>query len=184
MGHDEQNEREWVLRAQQGDSAAYGALVRRYQDRIYRYLVHLTGSRDDALELAQEVFIKAWEAVPGWRPEAQFLTWVFRIASNAAMDVLRRRKVVEFVPLDPDYGAPIESPGPEAQLAQKQSLRALDAALGRLPPEQREAILLREVEGLSYEEMSVALNVHEGTVKSRLARARAALAALYFGKDV
>jgi RNA polymerase sigma-70 factor, ECF subfamily len=180
----EQTDRDTVRRAQQGDHAAYGVLVRRYQDRIYRYLLRLTGSHDEALELTQDAFIKAWEALPGWRPEAQFHTWVFRIASNAAMDALRRRKVVDFVALDEDYDAPAETPGPEGQLATKQRLGALDAALGRLPLEQREMILLREVEGLSYEEISAALGIHEGTVKSRLARARAALAALYAEKDV
>jgi RNA polymerase sigma-70 factor (ECF subfamily) len=97
---------------------------------------------------------------------------------------LRRRKVVDFVALDEDYDAPAEAPGPEGQLATKQRLGALDAALGRLPLEQREMILLREVEGLSYEEISAALGIHEGTVKSRLARARAALAAAYAGMDV
>ncbi|HSQ02549.1 MAG TPA: sigma-70 family RNA polymerase sigma factor [Burkholderiales bacterium] len=178
----EYDDREAIRRAQDGDHAAYGALVRRHQDRVYRYLLRLTGSHDEALELTQEAFIKAWEALPAWRPEAQFHTWLFRIASNAAMDVLRRRKVVDFVALEEDYDAPAEAPGPEAQLDTKQRLHALDAALARLTVEQREMILLREVEGLSYEEISAALGIHEGTVKSRLARARVALAAAYEGK--
>jgi RNA polymerase sigma-70 factor (ECF subfamily) len=170
-------EAELVALAQKGDQQAYGALVRRHQDRIVRHLLNLTGSREDALELAQEVFIKAWEALPSWRPDAQFHTWVYRIASNAAMDVLRRRKVVQFVALEDDYDAPSQQPGPEAQLQGRQRLRKLDAALARLPAEQREIILLREVEGLSYDELAAALSIDEGTVKSRLARARAALAA-------
>ena len=182
MGHDQEIDRGTVRRAQDGDRAAYGALVHHYQDRVYRYVLRLTGSHDEALELTQEAFIKAWEALPVWRPEAQFHTWLFRIASNAAMDTLRRRKVVDFVPLPEDYDAPAETPSPEAQLDTKQQLRALDAALARLTPEQREMILLREVEGLSYEEISAALGIHEGTVKSRLARARVALVAAYGGK--
>jgi RNA polymerase sigma-70 factor (ECF subfamily) len=170
-------EAELVALAQKGDQAAYGALVRSHQDRIYRHLLNLTGSREDALELAQEVFIKAWQALPTWRPDAQFHTWVYRIASNAALDVLRRRKVLQFVALEDDYDAPSHQPGPEAQLQGKQRLRNLDAALARLPAEQREIILLREVEGLSYDELAAALAIDEGTVKSRLARARVALAA-------
>jgi RNA polymerase sigma-70 factor (ECF subfamily) len=170
-------EAELVALAQKGDQQAYGALVRRHQDRIYRHLLNLTGSREDALELAQDVFIKAWEALPAWRPDAQFHTWVYRIASNAALDVLRRRQVVQFVALEDDYDAPSQQPGPEAQLQGRQRLRNLDAALARLPAEQREIILLREVEGLSYDELSAALSIDQGTVKSRLARARAALAA-------
>ena len=170
---------ELIVLAQKGDQAAYGVLVRRHQDRIYRHLLNLTGSREEALELAQEVFIKAWEALPTWRPDAQFHTWVYRIASNAALDVLRRRKVVRFVPLDDDYDAPADQPGPEAQLQARQGLRRLDAALARLPLEQREIVLLREVEGLSYDELATTLGIDKGTVKSRLSRARAALAALY-----
>jgi len=172
---------ELIVLAQKGDQAAYGVLVRRHQDRIYRHLRNLTGSREDALELAQDVFIKAWEALPTWRPDAQFHTWVYRIASNAALDVLRRRKVVRFVPLDDDYDAPSDQPGPEAQLQARQGLRRLDAALAHLPLEQREIVLLREVEGLSYDELATTLGIDEGTVKSRLSRARAALAALHGG---
>ena len=174
-------ESELIVLAQQGDQAAYGVLVRRHQDRIYRHLLNLTGSREEALELAQQAFIEAWQALPNWRPNAQFHTWLYRIASNAAIDVLRRRKVVRFVPLDDDHDAPADQPGPEAQLQARQSLRALDAALARLPPQQREIVLLREVEGLSYAELAATLGIDEGTVKSRLARARAALAALYDG---
>ena len=174
-------ESELIVLARKGDQGAYGVLVRRHQDRIYRHLLNLTGSREEALELAQEVFIKAWQALPTWQPDAQFHTWLYRIASNAALDVLRRRKVVRFVPLDDDYDAPADQPGPEAQLQARQGLRRLDAALARLLPEQREIVLLREVEGLSYDELATTLGIDQGTVKSRLSRARVALAALYDG---
>jgi RNA polymerase sigma-70 factor, ECF subfamily len=175
----ERPDHEWVRLAQAGDRVAYGALVRRHQDRIYRHLLHLTGSREEALELAQEVFIKAWQALPEWRPDAQFHTWIYRIASNLALDVLRRRKVVQFVAMEDDFDASSDAAGPETQLQARQSLRTLDAALARLAPEQREIILLREVEDLSYDELAATLGIDQGTVKSRLARARAALAALY-----
>ena len=101
---------------------------------------------------------------------------MYRIASNAAKDVLRRRKIVEMVPLDQSYETPSEAPGPDVQLQSRQHVRALEGALGALPPEQREAILLREIDGLSYAEISAVLEIHEGTVKSRIARAREALA--------
>ena len=174
-------ESELIVLARKGDQGAYGVLVRRHQDRIYRHLLNLTGSREEALELAQDVFIKAWQALPTWQPDAQFHTWLYRIASNAALDVLRRRKVVRFVPLDDDYDAPADQPGPEAQLQARQGLRRLDAALARLLPEQREIVLLREVEGLSYDELATTLGIDQGTVKSRLSRARVALAAHYDG---
>ena len=171
-----EEEREWIRRAQAGERAAFSKLVRRYQDRLYRFILRMVGTREEALELSQDVFIKAWQALPQWRPDAAFRTWLFRIGSNATMDALRRRKVVEFTELKGDYDAVSESPSPEAQLQSKQRLQALEAALAWLPSEQREAILLREVEGLSYAELSTVTGVNEGTVKSRLARARAALA--------
>jgi RNA polymerase sigma-70 factor (ECF subfamily) len=175
---------EWVALAQRGDQAAFGALVRRHQDRIYRHLLNLTGSREEALELAQEVFIKAWQALPQWRPDAQFHTWLYRIASNVALDLLRRRKLATFVPLDDEgHDQPAPQAGPELQLQATQGIRALDAALARLAPDHREIVLLREVEGLSYGELAAALGIDEGTVKSRLARARSALAVLYEGRQ-
>ena len=173
----EHTDADWVRLAQKGDRSAFAALVRRHQDRIYRHLLRLTGSRDEALELAQETFVKAWQALPEWYADAQFHTWLFRIASNTAMDLLRRRKIVDFVALEESFDAPAVGAGPEAQLETKQRLLALQKALGRLPAEQREAVLLREVEGLSYAEIALATGVTEGTVKSRIARGREALVA-------
>jgi RNA polymerase sigma-70 factor (ECF subfamily) len=167
---------EWVRLAQAGDRAAFAHLVRRHQGGVHRFILRMLESHDEALELTQETFIKAWQALPQWQPQAQFKTWIYRIASNTAMDALRRRRIVEVVPLEPDYDAPSQGAGPELQLESRQRLRALDAALGALPPEQREVILLRELEGLSYAEIGAALDLQEGTVKSRLARAREALA--------
>lgn len=177
MTDEQPGDREWVRLAQSGDRAAFSHLVRRHQDGVHRFILRMLGSREEALELTQETFIKAWQALPQWEPQAQFKTWIYRIASNTAMDALRRRKIVEIVPLEDDYDAPAPGPGPEVQLQSRQRLRALQSALAALPAEQREAILLREIEGLSYAEISAALDVHEGTVKSRLARARETLAA-------
>ncbi len=172
-------QRDLASKAQQGDHAAYAQLVREHQDRIFRHLLNLTGSREEALELSQEVFLKAWEALPGWRPEAQFHTWLYRIASNVAFDLLRRRQIVSYEPLAEDYDAPADAVGPEVRLQAKQSMTSLDAALARLPADQRQIVLLREVEGLSYQELATALAIEPGTVKSKLARARAALAEAY-----
>lgn len=184
VAQSEPGDSEWVTRSQGGDRAAFGALVRRHQDGVYRYILRMVGSRDEALELTQEAFVKAWEALPRWRPEAQFRTWLFSIASNVATDSLRRRRIVEFVPLEEDYDVPGASVDPADQLQAKQKLRALDAALQRLPHDQREIVLLREIEDMSYGEISAALGISEGTVKSRLARAREALVGHYRGKDV
>ncbi len=177
MTEPEPTDRECADLSRNGDHAAFGQLVRRYQDRVYRFILRMVGSHDEALELAQDTFIRAWQGLPDWRPEAEFRTWLFRIASNAATDSLRRRKVVQFVPIEEDYDIAGETPGPQAQLRIKQELRALESALGRLPHEQREVVLLRDVEDMSYAEISATLRVSEGTVKSRLARAREALVA-------
>lgn len=166
---------DWVRRAQAGDREAFSELVRRHQSAVYRYLSRMLGSHDDALELTQDAFVKAWQALPQWQPEAQFRTWLLRIANNAALDALRRRKLVEFVPLEDSFDAPGSEPGPERQAQAAQEVRQLEASLTKLAPEHRQILLLREVEEMSYEEIGRVLSLSEGTVKSRLARARAAL---------
>jgi len=140
-----------------------------------RHLANLTGSRDEAVELAQDVFLKAWEALPEWRAHSQVQPWLYRIASNLAFDVLRRRKIVRFEAIDEAYEGRSPEPEPDRRLQDKQAIAGLQDALQRLPVELSEIILLREVEGLSYQELSATLGIDEGTVKSRLARARAAL---------
>ena len=184
MTETEPTDLDYVWLGQAGDRRAFSRLVRRYQDRVYRFVLRMVNSHDEALELTQDTFINAWQALPDWRPDAEFRTWLFRIASNAAMDCLRRRKVVEFVALEEEYDAPAEGPGPEAQLQTKQRLVALESALARLPPDQREILLLREVEDMSYAEIGATLGINEGTVKSRLARAREALISDRRRKDI
>ena len=170
---------ELAVLARHGDRRAFAALVRRHQDRVFRFLQRMLGSRDEAVELTQDTFMKAYEALPGWRPQAQFGTWLLQIARNAALDLLRRRRLVEFVPVDEAPVLPDTAPTPEQRLATAQRLGLLDAALARLPAEHREVLLLREVEDLSYTEIAAVLDVAEGTVKSRIARARAALIAAH-----
>lgn len=169
------SENDWVRRAQAGDRKAFSELVRRHQRPVHRYLLRMLGSHDDAMELTQEAFIKAWQALPQWRPEAQFRTWLFRIANNMALDALRHRKLVEFVPLEDSFDAPGSEPDPAHQAQLTQEVRQLDASLRKLMPEHRQILLLREVEEMSYDEIGSVLALNEGTVKSRLARARAAL---------
>lgn len=164
-----------AARARSGDAGAFPELVRRYQDRVYRFLLRLTRSPDDARDLTQDTFMRAYQHLASWKHNAAFRTWLFRIARNAAFDLLRRGKVVEFVELDED--APVEdsADGPLAAVELRERYRMLEAALARLPTEQREILLLREIEELTYEEIAQVLELNPGTVKSRLARARAAL---------
>ena len=164
-----------LARARAGDVAAFGALVRRHQERVFRFLHRMLDVREEAMELSQDVFVKAWQALPGWRPEAAFSTWLLQIARNAALDQLRRRQVVRFAPLEEGLEVADEAPGPEARYATRERQAQLERALRRLAAEHREILLLREVEGLAYGELASVLGIAEGTVKSRLARARSTL---------
>ena len=164
-----------IARALAGDTGAFASLVRRHQGRVFGFILRMTGMRDEAMDLTQDTFMKAWQALPGWRPDARFGTWLLQIARNAALDALRRRQAVQFAPLDDALAVADLRPGPEEIFAQGQRRARLEATLARLPDEQREILLLREIEGLSYGELAEVLGVQEGTVKSRLARARAAL---------
>jgi len=184
MALSDESDQTCAERAQDGDHAAYGELVRRYQARLYRFVLRMVGSPDEALDLAQDAFMRAWQALPEWRPDAKFHTWLFRIASNAALDALRRRRVVEFVPIEEGFDAESAEPDPERRMEIAQRVRGLEAALQVLPPEQREVVLLREVEDMSYEEIGAVLGIAEGTVKSRLARARGALIEIEANRDV
>lgn len=170
---------ELVARSRERDSIAYGELMRRYERTIHRHLLNLTGSREEARELAQEVFLRAWQALPSTESPDHVQAWFHRIASNLAFDLLRRRKVVAFEPIGDDYDAVSADAGPEQRLQAKQAMTGLHAALEALPAELKEVILLREVEGLQYDEISTALDINVGTVKSRLARARAVLSERY-----
>lgn len=178
-------ESELIARAQAGEHRAFAVLVRQYQDRVFRFILRLVGARDEAMDLTQETFMKAHQALPGWRPEAQFRTWLFSIAHNAALDLLRRRQRVEFVSFsdlpagEEDHALPDPARQPDERLADRQSIEQLERTLQELPAEHREILLLREVEDMSYTEIAATLGIAEGTVKSRIARARSAALAGY-----
>jgi RNA polymerase sigma-70 factor (ECF subfamily) len=180
-------DREAVEAFRAGDEGAFDLLVLRHQDRIFRLARRLVGDPESALDAAQETFVKAWRALDRFQGASLFSTWLTRIAINQCRNELRRRKTVKHTrPLSLD----VEIPG--AEVARRDTLPAgtpdpwevargrevEDAcreALSRLEPEAREILVLREVEGLSYEEMAELLDVALGTVRSRLHRARAEL---------
>ena len=165
---------ELIRRAQAGDRLAFGELVQLHQGRVCSFVRRLCGNPDNALDLTQETFVKAWQALPGWRPDARFTTWLLRIARNTAIDALRRARH-EPDPLPEDYLLTDPGPSPLRQLQNSRDIAQLEALLARLPLAQREVLLLRELEGFSYQEMASALDISEGTVKSRLGRARTAV---------
>lgn len=161
--------------AREGDSRAFVELVSRHQDRVFRFVLRMTGSRDEAMDLTQDTFMNAWQAMPRWRPDARFGTWLLQIARNRALDALRRRGIVAFEPLEDDPAVADRAPMPDERLLTRQRFGLLEAALRAIALEHREVLLLREVEELSYAEIATTLGIAEGTVKSRIARARVAL---------
>ena len=177
-----------VERAVAGDQKAFELLVIKYQRRIQRLIGRMVRDVDLVEDIAQETFIRAYRALAQFRGEAQFYTWLYRIAINTAkkalMDLKRNPTVSEnaYKSDDDDETSPIEneltSPEtPEAVLASKEIAELINAAMEALPEELRQAITLREIEGLSYEEISEAMSCPIGTVRSRIFRAREAISA-------
>lgn len=180
-------EQDLVQRARQGDQDAFAALVEEHQNRVYHLLLRMTGNPDDAAELSQEAFLNAWRGLPSFQGNSSFSTWIHRLASNVGLDFLRREKrrqeISMTVPLDAggDDGdarqteIPDERHSPERHAQQNELKETLAAALGTLSQDHRQVLVLREVGGLSYAEIAAQLGVEEGTVKSRIARARTAM---------
>ena len=178
-----------VQRAQQGDIHAFEMLVVKYQRRIQRLIGRMVRDVDLVPDIAQESFIRAWKALPQFRGDSAFYTWLYRIAVNSAKKALmelKRDPVIMHsamaVSEDGDETSRIEnelSDGetPESLLASKEIAAVVNAAVDDLPEEHRRAITLREIEGLSYEEISEVMNCPIGTVRSRIYRAREAIAA-------
>lgn len=175
---------ELVQRVQRGDKRAFGLLVNKYQRRISRLLSRMIRDSADVDDVVQEAFIKAYRALPGFRGESAFYTWLYRIAINTAKNHFAaqgRRGESSSIDLDdPENGelALLVSDGatPEAEIQSRQLARAVNDAIEALPEELRSAIVLREIEGLSYDEIAVAMDCPVGTVRSRIFRARESIA--------
>jgi RNA polymerase sigma-70 factor (ECF subfamily) len=170
-----------VARALAGDRSAFEALVRRHQTPLVNHLYRLIGSRDAALDLAQDVFIKVYTSLASFDPRYRFTTWLYRIASNCAIDQLRRKQIPTFS-LEPAFGD-VDTPDAESRLAGSgpdpdQVLRLrelqgrLDTAIQGLPPAYRELILLRHRQHCRYDEIARITRLPIGTVKNRIFRAR------------
>jgi len=169
-----------VERCAAGDDAAYAELLAEHQRMVVQLAMNLLGDRDEALDLSQEVFLRIFRTIGRFRGQSSLRTWIYRIVVNQARNrhrFWRRRHRADQVSLDAHIEAHGElwssdTTGPERVLAQKELALRLTNALNDLPFEQRTAIVLREVDGLSYEEIAFSLGVAVGTVKSRLTRAR------------
>ena len=176
-------EQELVQAAQQGDQGAFSRLVEANQGKIYSLCFRMTGNPDDAADLTQEAFLNAWRGLGKLGGQSTFSTWLYRLAANACIDFLRREKRRSALSMtledgeDEDHQAdlPDERWSPERELERKELRNAVQKGLLTLSPEHRQVLLLRETEGLSYQEIAQCLSLEEGTVKSRIARARLAL---------
>ena len=178
-----------VLRVQQGDLPAFNLLVLKYQRRLLRVVSRLVHDAADAEDVVQETFVKAYRALPNFRGDAAFYTWLFRIGVNVAKNFLvtKNRKAgisLQLLAREDDNGsdehAVAEAACPSTALANKQTVIALDQALDAMPTQLRTAIVLYEIEGLSYEEIGTVMRCPVGTVRSRIFRARELIAAKLF----
>ena len=175
-----------VKRARQGDLGAYDELVRRYQERIYATVYHMTSNHEDANDLAQEAFIKGFQALKSFKGGSSFYTWVYRIAVNKTINFLKQRKNKSQLSLndldfnaehDPDLVALISEKTPRREINLTELQEKLNAAMQKLSEPHRLVVTLHDVQGLSHEEIAEIMDCNIGTVRSRLFYARQQLQA-------
>jgi RNA polymerase sigma-70 factor (ECF subfamily) len=172
-----------VRQAQAGDKAAFDLLVRKYQNKVISLVSRYLGNNGDVQDVAQDAFIKAYTALPGFRGEAAFYTWLYRIAVNSAKNYLmargRRPANVDIDAEDTDYyetsDALKENSSPESLALTEEIKTVIFDTMENLPEELKVAIQLREIDGMSYEDIAAAMNCPIGTVRSRIFRARDAI---------
>ena len=170
-----------LARARRGELDAFEELVRQYEKRVYAVALRSSGSPEDAADITQEVFLRAWRSIESFRGDSGFSTWLFRITMNLCVDHARHKNAQpQTQPLvvgeeEAERPIPDTAPTPEEHLENSELGRELAAALDEVSEEHRRIVLLRDVSGLSYTEIAEVLEISEGTVKSRLSRARIAL---------
>ena len=170
-----------LRRAQQDDLSAYDELVRRYQERIFATIYHMTSNQEDAHDLAQETFLKGYTALKSFKGDSSFYTWVYRIAVNKTINFLKQRKNKSHLSLndvdfnaehDPDMVALVSDRTPRRDLGLRELQDKLNEAMQKLSPVHRMVITLHDVQGMSHEEIGEIMDCNIGTVRSRLFYAR------------
>ena len=179
------NERELIARLQKRDEAAFEELIRQYEKKVYTLCFRMCGNSEDAEEAAQDAFLALWRGIDRFRQESSLSTWIYRLATNACIDTLRRRKKQSgSVPLDDEelfVDAVDTSPQPQETVEHRETQKLLQEGLSALPEEYRKVLILREIEGLSYTEIAESASIELGTVKSRISRGRSLLRNLLSG---
>ena len=168
-----------------GDVNAYEYLVKAYEKNVYNLALRMVGNSEDAYDMSQEAFIKAYNSLHSFRGDSKFSVWLYRIVSNVCLDYLRsrNRKATVSLSVENDDGEDVEldiadeGSSPQALLDRSLTRDAVRRGLQSLPPDHREILLLREIQGLSYDEIAETLDLEVGTVKSRIFRARKKLCA-------
>lgn len=180
----ELTEAKWLKESQEGNKEAFEQLVSPYMNKVYGICFRILGHEQDAYDAAQETLLRAYRSIGNFKGNSAFSTWLYRIATNQALDTGRRKgrhKVVSMQGLTDkednptEIDLPDESAGPEELLEQKDTVALVQRAIGELREEFKTVIVLRELEGLSYEEIARVTGASVGTVKSRLNRARQSL---------
>lgn len=174
------DEKALIRKILDGDQEAFAILVTAYEKQVYNLCLRMCGNQEDARDLAQEAFLKAWRRLQFYQSEASFSTWLYRLTTNVCIDFLRQKKRRPTVSLtvdgDSEEGQELDlpdgAPSPEDRLLHQETSRAVQKAMEQLDEEFRLVLTLRVVEDLSYEEIARVLDLNTGTVKSRLARAR------------
>lgn len=162
-----------IVKAQQGDMNAFDDLVRKYRNEVYALCFYFTRNREDAWDLSQEVFIKAWRALSRFRGDSSFKTWLMRIAANHSKDHLKKRRLQVTAYDDALQHTETGSGLDPGRLAEAKEIGdAIDGAVKQLPPKLQLTFILREYQGLSYQEMAEVMECNVGTVMSRLFNAR------------
>lgn len=173
------NERELIARLQKRDEAAFEELIRQYEKKVYTLCFRMCGNSEDAEEAAQDAFLALWRGIDRFRQESSLSTWIYRLATNACIDTLRRRKKQSgSVSLDDEelfVDAVDTSPQPQETVEHREAQELLQEGLSALPEEYRKVLLRREIEGLSYTEIAESASIELGTVKSRISRGRSLL---------
>ena len=167
-------EQQWIRAAQTGDQAAFGELVQLYQRKVYALAVRMCPTPELAEEAAQEAFLSAWQGLPFFRGDSSFSTWLYRLTSNACVDLLRKEKRHQGPSLDEETASeiPDSAPTPEDAAEHAELRGQIEEGLQSLSPEHREVLILREIQQLRYEEIADVLSLDLGTVKSRISRGR------------
>ncbi len=170
------DETNWIARARQGDAAAFEAIYQRYERRIYSFVYRMMANPEDASDLTQDTFVKAYLALPRTTPDLNVSAWLHRIASNACLDVLRRRRLVQWLPWDVFDTNPAMEPAapddPAASFIRQETEHEVQHILSLLTPKHRTALVLKEYQGLSCDEIADIMGTSRSAIKSLLFRAR------------